>query len=58
MDYEVIHDFDKQEEGDLTMKTGEVVTLISIRFVGYIHMSLLYLLLFAFSALHQYTARV
>lgn len=34
VDYEVLHDFDKQEEGDLTVKTGEVVTLISIRLVS------------------------
>ena len=31
MDYEVLHDFVKQEEGDLSVNIGDVVTLLSVR---------------------------
>ena len=33
MDYEVLHDFVKQEEGDLSVNIGDVVTLLSVRWV-------------------------
>lgn len=31
MEYEVLHDFEKQEVGDLSVNKGDIVTLLSVR---------------------------
>ncbi|XP_067942220.1 nephrocystin-1-like [Watersipora subatra] len=35
INYEVLHDFEKQEKGDLSVKKGEIVTLCSVREDGW-----------------------
>lgn len=33
IEYEAVHNFDKQEKGDLSVREGDIVTLLSVRLV-------------------------